>query len=511
MQDTSGRLTALIRYFVMLMNCFAMLLSSLQKKGLLILLLLSTINLDAQLKLSSVFSSNMVLQRNKPLDIWGKAAAGKEVTVIFSTQKKITTADASGKWALTLDPLTFSFVPQDLIVQSETTVTLHNILVGDVWLCTGQSNMEYPLDRKWRRYAAPKNGTDIAEAELRKPNKAESIRYLYVEKKLNKFPELPTRGWTYFDDTTAKYISAIGYFFAKEVYAETNVPIGIISSSWGGTRIEQWTPPAAYKQSTVFKDSVTSDTFRIDGIKPGQMYKGMIEPLIPFGIKGILWYQGESNCMIEDQATYPEKFKLFISSWRTLFKDNQLPLYTVQISPYLYSARNDPKKHSVDLLAKFWEAQTTCLKIPNIEMVVTTDLVDNLSDIHPSYKWIVGHRLALTALAKTYGKTSFVYSGPVYESMQKNRQRIELYFSNTGSGLSSSDGKPLNWFTVAGKDGKFIKADVVIEGNKLIVSSTEVAKPKHVRFAWNETAQPNFINKEGLPARPFRTDKRKID
>lgn len=486
-------------------------LFSLQKRCLLLLLFFSTINLHAQLKLPAIFSDNMVLQRNKTLTVWGKATAGKEVSVSFSTQKKITTADASGNWHLTLDPLILSTNPQDLTVQSGSIITLHNILVGDVWLCTGQSNMEYPLDRKWKKYAAPKKGNDAAEEELKNPDKVDGIRYLYVEKSLNKIPELPTRGWTNCDDTVLKYISAIGYFFAKEVYAETKVPIGIISSSWGGTRIEQWTPPAAYKQSPIFKDAVTSDTFRIDGMKPGQMYKGMIEPLIPFGIKGILWYQGESNCTIEDQSTYPEKFRLFVTAWRNLFKDDQLPFYTVQIAPYLYSGRNDQKKHSADLLPKFWEAQSNCLKIPNTEMVVTTDLVDNLSDIHPSYKWIVAHRLALTALAKAYDKKSIVYSGPVYESMKRNKHTIDLQFIHTGSGLSVSDGKPLNWFIVAGKDKKFIKAAAVIEGNKLKVSSNEVAKPKYVRFAWEEKAQPNLINKEGLPARPFRTDKLKID
>lgn len=493
------------------MNRFVMPLFSLLKRSLLLLLFLDNAGLNAQLKLPAVFSDNMVLQRNKPLTVWGKATAGKEVTIIFSTQKITTTADTAGNWSVTLAPLAISSVPQGLVIQSETIITLQNILVGDVWLCTGQSNMEYPLDRKWKKYAAPKKGNDTAEEELKKPNKAEGIRYLYVERTLNKIPELPTRGWTNCDDTVLKYISAIGYFFAKEIYAATNIPIGIISSSWGGTRIEQWTPPAAYKLSPIFKDSVTSDTFRIDGMKPGQMYKGMIQPLIPFGIKGILWYQGESNCMIEDQATYPEKFRLFVNSWRNLFKDDQLPFYTVEISPFLYTSRKDPKKHSTDLLAKFWEAQAKCLKIPNTEMVVTTDLVDNLSDIHPSYKWIVAHRLALTALAKTYNKTSVTYSGPVYESMKKNKHDIELQFNHTGSDLSVSDGKPLNWFIVAGKDKKFVKADAVIEGNKLIVSSTEVSKPRYVRFAWDETAQPNFINKEGLPARPFRTDKLKID
>ncbi len=484
-----------------------MLLLSILKRVVLFLLFLGITHLHAQLKLPAVFSSNMVLQRNKPLNIWGKTAAAKEVTVSFSAQKKITTADAAGNWSITLDALTLSSVPQDLVVQSGTTITLRNILVGDVWLCTGQSNMEYPLDRKWKKYAAPKRGTDPSEDELIKPDKPDAIRYLYVERTLNKIPELPANGWANRNDTIIKYVSAIGYFFAKEIYAETNVPIGIISSSWGGTRVEQWTPPFAYKSSSVFKDAVTSDTFRIDGMKPGQMYKGMIEPLIPFGIKGILWYQGESNCMIEDQASYKEKFKLFINSWRSLFKDEQIPIYTVQIAPFLYSSRKDPKTHTPDLLAKFWEVQTECLKIPNTQMVVTTDLVDNLSDIHPSYKWIIAHRMALQALNIEYGKKDLVCYSPQFKSMKRKGNKLILSFNNTGGGLQTNDAQELNWFTVAAKDNNFIAAKATIAGDKIIVEAEGIKKPNHVRFAWHEAAMPNLINKEGLPCIPFRSDK----
>lgn len=466
------------------------------------LLLLTTTY--SQIKLPAVFSDNMVLQRDKPLSIWGTASANEKITVQFNGQTKATYATAAGKWDIVLDPLKLSAVPTELIISGTNTISLKNILVGDVWLCTGQSNMEYPMDRKSKKYALPAKGTDVSLEELQKTNKPAAIRYIYVEKNLNKYPQLPANGWKNGNDTMIRFVSAIGYFFANEIYAATNVPIGIISSSWGGTRIEQWTPPAAYKNSRIFKDSVTSDTFRIDGMKPGQMYKGMIEPLIPFAIKGILWYQGESNCMIEDQATYPEKFNVFVNSWRALFNDAQLPFYTVQISPYLYSSRKDPKKHAPELLAEFWEAQTNCLQIANTELVVTTDLVDNLSDIHPSYKWIVGHRLALTALAKTY-HLPIVYSGPMYQSMKKDRSTMVLSFTNTGSGLASSNQQPLNWFTIAGKNGKFFPATVVIENNKLLVSSPDVKKPKYIRFAWNETARPNFMNKEGLPALPFRT------
>jgi len=473
------------------------------------LLFFTSTTLYGQLKPAAIFSDNMVLQRDKPVYVWGKGKAGGTVTVNFSSQQKTTTADTAGKWQVELEALHVSAMPQDMTITSESVITLHNILVGDVWLCSGQSNMEYPLDRKLKKYAAPQKGTDPSEAELANNNKPDAIRYIYVERTLNKIPELPTKGWVNGNDTIVRYVSAIGYFFAKEIYAETNVPIGIISSSWGGTRIEEWTPDWAYVQSPVFKDSATKPGFKIDGMRPGQKYKGMIEPLLPFAIKGVLWYQGESNCMIEDQQTYPEKFRLFTETWRNLFKDDRLPVYTVQISPYLYTARKDAKKHSPELLAQFWEAQTKCLAFPNIEMTVTTDLVDKLSDIHPSYKWTVAHRLALQVLAKTYSKDQLVYSGPVFSKAKKKKDAIELKFTHTGGGLASSDGQPLTWFAIAGKDEKFVPASVTIDGDKLIVSSPEVVKPKYVRFAWAETAQPNFVNKEGLPARPFRTDKLK--
>ena len=460
-------------------------------------------HLSAQLKLPAVFSSHMVLQRDKPLEIWGWANAGKTVTISFSTQTKTVVADASGKWSVTLAPLAASATGSSMTVQCDSSIVLNDVLVGDVWLCTGQSNMEYPLDRKLKKYTAPARGNDVATEALTEP-KPNAIRYLYVEKNLNKFPELPTNGWVDGNDTIVRYVSAIGYFFAKEIYAETNVPIGIISSSWGGTRIEQWTPDWAYNKSETFKDSIKTPGFKIDGMHPGQMYRGMIEPLIPFAIKGILWYQGESNCMVEDQATYVEKYKLFSESWRSLFKDNEIPFYTVQISPYLYSSRKDAKKHTADLLPRFWEAQAACTALPNTEMIVTTDLVDKLTDIHPSYKWIVGHRLALQALVKTYGKQDLEYSGPVFKSITVKKNNIQLSFTHANR-LTASDGKPLTCFTIAGDDGKFVNASAVIKGSKIIVSSPEIPRPKQVRFAWDEKAQPNLINNDGLPAQPFRT------
>jgi len=479
------------------------------------LLLVCTTGLSAQLKIPAVFSNNMVLQRNMLLPVWGKATPGTNVTVSFLSQQKTTVTNKDSNWSVVLEPLLLSTTPADLVIKGETIITFHNVLVGDVWLCTGQSNMEYPLDRAMKKYAKPLTGTDIAAEELTKPDKPNAIRYIYVERTLNKYPQLPTKGWVDGNDTTVRYVSAIGYFFAKEIYEQTNVPIGIISSSWGGTRIEQWTPAFAYNESDIFKQFVSSDTFKIDGMKPEQMYKGMIEPFIPFAIKGVLWYQGESNCMIEDQDTYVEKMRLFENSWRTLFHSAQLPFYTVQISPFLYTGRKDPKKHTDDLLPRFWEAQTNCLKLPATYMIVTTDLVDNLKDIHPSYKWVVAHRLALQVLHNEYQKTEVQSNSPQYKSSSRKKNKLIISLINTGSGLQSSDGQSLNWFSIADAKGEFVPAVAEISGDKIIVYSDRIRKPKYVRFAWSETAMPNLVSKEarpdgsvgrGLPCIPFRTD-----
>ena len=463
--------------------------------------------LSAQLKIANVFSSDMVLQRDQPVRIWGTAEKGALVTLQFAGQSRQTTVTENGKWMIELSPLPASMVPQDLQLLSGTEkITLSGILTGDVWLCSGQSNMEYTLDRKLKRYAGPKKGPDLAEQEMAALPAPAGIRYLYAERILNKYPLFPGKGWFSLPDTTVRYISAIGYFFAKEIHGATGVPIGIISSSWGGTRVEQWTPPGAYSQSPVFRSMMSSDTFRIDGIKPGQMYRGMIEPLLPMAIKGILWYQGESNCMIEDQATYREKMRIMEEQWRKDFRHAALPFYTVQIAPYLYSSRNDPKKHTEELLPQFWEAQTSCTSIPFTYMVVTTDLVDNLKDIHSSYKWVIAHRLAQQALQVEYGKSNNNGFSPQFRTAKRKGNELILHFDQLPNGFREPGTDSLSWFSIAGRSGKYLPATARIEGAKVILKNNTVLKPKYVRFAWNEKAMPNLFSREGLPVIPFRND-----
>ena len=452
------------------------------------------------------FSSNMILQREKPVVIWGTAAAAKSVTVVFDKQRKTVLADNTGFWKLSLDPMKASTTNKNLIISTDNkdSIVLKNILVGDVWLCSGQSNMEYTFDRKLKKYALPKRGEDLQELEKLNANKSKNIRYLYVERLNNKQPYLPSVGWVDASDTLLNYVSAIGYFFAKEIEAQTGVPIGIISSSWGGTRIEPWIPDWAYQNSTTLKDSVTGPNFKVDGVHPGQMFNSMIKPMLPSTIKGMLWYQGESDLNIHDHATYAAKFELLVNTYRDLYADKKMPVYYVQIAPHLYSKRKDPLPHDIYKLPEFWEAQASSLSLPKTGMVVTTDLVDNPADIHPPYKWVVGHRLALQALAKDYGFKKTVFSGPTYQSMRVHQDKITLSFK-TEAGLKTTDGKAPNWFSLAGADGVFVEANASIEGKKIVLQAAVVKQPTQVRFAWQETAQPNLVNEAGLPSLPFRT------
>jgi sialate O-acetylesterase len=471
---------------------------------LFIFVLILANKIEAKIILPKVISNNMVLQSNKPVAIWGRSNPSEKISVKFLNQNKETVADANGKWIIYLDPMKASFNSSEMIISGEDTIIkLNNILIGEVWLCSGQSNMEYPLDRSIYKYKGPDSINDKAKEALN-GNRPDAIRVLYIARKL--LPELPTKGWVESKDTIIRYSSAIGYLFAKELYEELNVPVGIISSSWGGTKIEEWTPPFAYKESPKFKDSTLVLDFTIDGIKPGKKFEGMIFPLIPYTIKGVLWYQGESNMMIHDSLRYADKFKLMIETWRKLWNQPDLPFYYAQIAPFYYTKRTkDRYKHTPETLPITWEAQLKCMSLPNVGMIVTTDLVNNLDDIHPFNKWDVAHRFALWALAKEYDK-NVVYSGPIYKSMKIKKNKIILSFDHCGSGLISKDGKPLSWFTISGSDGKFVEAKAIIKGCNVEVSSKEVKHPVAVRFAWNEAAQPNFFNKEGLPASPFRTD-----
>ncbi|TDH24210.1 sialate O-acetylesterase [Segetibacter sp. 3557_3] len=455
----------------------------------------------AQLRLPKVIGSNMVLQRNKPLPVWGWTTPGEQVNVSFAGQQQTTKSDTAGYWKVTLAPMNANEQPQTMTITAGNTITLSNLLVGEVWLCSGQSNMEYPMKRG--NYAKPARGADSAELELK--NAYPSIRIFNVQKVLST-PDVTTTGWNEASGEALEKFSAAGFFFAKNLYQQLRIPIGVINSSWGGSRIEPWTPAEGYKALPAFAPEAEKTPFMIDSAVPGKNYRSMIEPLAPFALRGFLWYQGESNCMMNDGMRYADKMQALVEAWRNKWGINELAFYSVQLAPYSYTKRPDRIKHTPETLPEFWEAQVASEKIPFSRSIVVTDLVDNLTDIHPSYKWEVGRRLALVALETDY-QQKVVSSGPLFTKMKRKKGRAVLSFQNA-NGLKTSDGKPLSWFSIAGYDGVFKPADAVVRGNRIVVSTAGINKPSAVRFAWHETAMPNLVNGAGLPAVPFRTDNR---
>lgn len=441
--------------------------------------------LQADVKLPHVFADNMVLQRDQVLKIWGWADPGEEVTVSVAGQTVSDRAGDDGTWQVSLKPLQVG-APIEVNVQGKNAITLKNVLVGDVWICSGQSNMEWPVAR-----------TNDAKVEIANANHPD-IRLFHVKRLPKTTPQSDvelTAGWAPCTPQTIPNFTAVGYFFGRKLNEELNVPIGLINTSWGGTRIEPWTPPVGFDSVEAVKDI---DQPLVEGKfnhqSPTALYNGMVNGLVPFGVKGAIWYQGESNR--GEGMLYHEKMKALINGWRTVFENKNMPFLFVQLAPFTYGG-------SETALPEIWEAQTATLSVPNTGMAVTTD-VGNLKDIHPRNKQEVGRRLALWALAKTYGK-DIVYSGPLFKSMQSEGNRIRLTFDHA-EGLKSCDGKPLTWFTIAGANGEFVPAKAEIDNDTVVVWSDAVSNPQNVRFGWNQTAVPNLCNGAGLPASPFRTD-----
>ena len=470
---------------------------------ILCILLVVSASLSAEVILPKVIGHNMVLQRLKIVPIWGTASPGEKITVSFGAQRKETIASDSGKWVVKLNPMEASELPREMIISGTNTIKLKNILVGEVWLCSGQSNMEYAM-RKNSKIQGTVKGKKPLEDDLLTANNP-NIRIFLVKRKYMS-PDSTHNGWDQASGTALKDFSAVGYFYAKEMYQKLHIPIGMISSAVPGSRIEPWIEAKRLEISPKMKDGKVLEPLTNDGGDPGKFYNTMIEPLIPFSIRGFLWYQGESNCFLNENIRYAYKFKTLIESWRSDWGNLNMPFYFVQIAPYNYSSSKDVRPHSPENLPEMWEAQSLALTLPNTGMITITDLVDSIVDLHPAYKWEVGRRLSLVALNKTYGFTEIISSGPTFKGMKITKNKIEVTFTNTGSGLISRNGKPLDWFTIAGADGKFVPAKAEIIGDKVIVSSSEVKNPVVVRFAWNEAAQSNFINKEGLPAVPFRSN-----
>ncbi|MBI5833283.1 MAG: 9-O-acetylesterase [Armatimonadetes bacterium] len=490
----------------------------------------------ADVKLPAVFGSHMVLQRDREIAVWGTAAADEAVSVTLGDGAAVTAkTGADGRWSVKL-PARRAGGPMQLKVKGNNEVALDDVLVGDVWLCSGQSNMEM-------RVASCLNAAaDIAAAT------DDQIRSIEAVKAPLGYSGTDIRGdWKVCSPQTAGSFTACGYFMARTLRKELGVPIGLINSSWGGTRIEPWCTPESFSllpeladiaarvqaadpknpayqaKLTAYIKALTDWTEAArtamaagkpiapapafpaelqslaSGDQPQQqpttLYHGMVEGLVPFGLKGAIWYQGESNH--GEGKLYTAKTEALVRGWRTVFQNPDMPFYWVQIAPFNYGA--EPPQ----VMAEFWEAQAAALKLPNTGMVVTND-ISEYNDIHPRNKQEVGRRFALLALKGAYGRKDVVADGPVFKSMALEGDKIRLRFDNVGGGLVSRDDKPLTWFQVIGEETDFEDATAVIDGDSVLVSCPKVPKPLAVTYAWSKMAEPNLANKEGLPARPFR-------
>lgn len=441
----------------------------------------------ADVRLPKIFGDRMVFQQGQKANLWGWAEKGEKVTVTFGSATGETTADDNGKWSLQVDPPAAGG-PYELTVAGKNNVKLTDVLVGEVWVASGQSNMEWSV----RQSANPQEEATNANFPL--------IRMIKVPRNPAKDPQddINSSDWKTCSPETVSEFSAVGYFFARKLHQDLNVPVGIINTSWGGTICEAWTSRPALEADPDYQEILNrAKEFRPNN--PNQasvLYNGMIKPLIPFRIQGAIWYQGESNVSRAEQ--YAKLFPAMIADWRKNWNQGDFPFLYVQLAPFRYNGQ-DPR-----FCAELWEAQLKTLSVPNTGMAVTTDIGD-IKDIHPKNKQEVGRRLALWALAKTYGKEQ-VYSGPLYDTAAVEGDKIRVKFKSIGGGLVAKEGQPLTHFEIAADDQKFVAAKATIDGDSVIVSSDAVPKPVAVRFAWTDTATPNLFNQEGLPASPFRTD-----
>jgi sialate O-acetylesterase len=468
-----------------------------------LLMMLSIISFSANAKilLPQILGNDMVLQRDKAVNIWGFGTIGEKVKVSFAGQIKTTVTDDKGNWIVILAPLKTSAVPQKMSISGSNKIVLENILVGEVWLCSGQSNMEYAM-RKLAKIPKPKNEKLGFPSDAVAKAKSTQIRIFLVNRKALIKPDSVHKSWAIAQDSALRSFSAVGYFFAKELQEKLGIPIGVISSAVPGSAIEPWVSNEAFANEPFFKNQKV-------GNDPSKFYTPMVEPLTKFALRGFLWYQGETNCFLNENISYAYKMKALITSWRKAWKDETMPFYEVQIAPFNYS-KTTGNKVVLDENSEpnLWEAQAQVLRLPNTGIVVTTDLTDTNEDLHPTYKWEVGRRLSLWALAKTYNQ-KINYSGPIYKSVSFKNNIATLTFDQINLTVKSDNHKRVyNGFEVAGIDGKFHSADgfpMENSANQIWLSSPYVKKPIAVRYNWTENPSGNFYGND-LPALPFRTN-----
>jgi sialate O-acetylesterase len=544
------------------------------------LIALAVCSARADVKLPAIISDNMCLQANKAVPIWGKADAGETVKVTFGDQQQTATADAEGKWAVVLRALPAADEPAEMTVAGKNTIAVKNILIGEVWVASGQSNMEFSFA------GAHNNKQETPKANYPK------IRIFNLRKKIAFEPQWDCAGkWEECTAKTVQATTAVGYFFCRDLHQKLGVPVGLIHTSWGGTPAESWTSLPSLESVPELRpladrfvythEHVTELKSKYENVDlpkwqeadakwkgtdgaalatamkqwqsdakaaqaaghpappqprpahpaprrpsapdqnpnlPSVLYNGMIAPIVPFGIQGAIWYQGESNA--GNPRPYRTLFPAMITDWRKHWSaanpdERDFPFLFVQLANYM--PREAEPTQSDGGWPGLREAQHMTLSLPNTGEAVIID-VGQADDIHPRDKMDVGHRLALAALKVAYGK-DVVHSGPIYQSMTVDGNQVRLKFANIGSGLtiaaapSTQPGVPplepssqLKGFSIAGDKKDFVWANAKTEGDTVVVWSDAVPNPVAVRYAWANNPECNLYNKEGLPASPFRTD-----
>jgi len=489
---------------------------------------------QAAVKLPHIFGNDMVLQQGQPVPVWGWADPNEKIAVEFAGQKKETVAKADGTWQLKLDALKASADPAVFKVTASNVIELKNVVVGEVWFCSGQSNMEFTM-----------NSVDNAQQEMASAN-FPLIRHFKAPKVIGSTPGSDVdAAW---EITTPQGIgdeSAVAFFFGRRLHQALKVPVGLINCSWGGTRIEPWTPARGFadlpelagikarvdtadptadlhkkvlgdylaalrawtgeaeKREAAKQPTVAAPAFPQDLLLPGTpgncqeptvLFNGMVAGLVPFAIKGAIWYQGCSNN--GEGMLYLEKTKALVKGWRQVWGEGDFFYYLVQLAPYTYGG--NPKN-----LPGIWEAQAAVpAAIANSGYTVIND-IGNVKDIHPRNKQDVGLRMANQALNRTYGMKEIAWSGPVFKSFAVEGAKMRIAF-DCAEGLKTRDGKAPDWFELCGQDGLYVPADAAIDGTSVVLSSPRVAAPMAMRFAWDQTAEPNLVNALGLPTGAFR-------
>ncbi|TWU31316.1 sialate O-acetylesterase [Novipirellula artificiosorum] len=487
----------------------------------------------AEVRLPSIFNDHMVIQQQMPIRVWGWADPGETVEVSLGDNHFDANADSSGRWQVELPAMPAGKTPLTLVAKGSNTVEIKDILIGEVWLCSGQSNMEWTVRNC-------SNGADeVAAAQY------PMIRHIKIPRNPNMLPQEEVEAtWEICSPETAGNFTACGYFMARELQKELDVPVGLVNASWGGTRVEPWTPPIGFQKVEALQDIYQSVVGRTPGTAqyenrlqthvaaleawltkatkalntsellepspsypaeltpftshqdPTMLYNGMLHMLVGFPIRGAIWYQGESNH--NEGMLYFEKKKALIQGWRELWGEGDFPFYYVQIAPYQYGTE-DPA-----ILADFWEAQAAVQQLPSTGMVVINDIA-TLDNIHPPNKQDVGKRLAMLALKNDYGRETLVANSPELESLDVLDGSLRVNFKNTGGGLKTRDRKAPSHFEIIGPGSSgFHAATARIDGDSIVLTADEVKNPVAFRFAWHKLAEPNLTGGTGLPVGALR-------